>query len=105
MNWPKRIRLGYRTVRVKRARPHSIALNSNLGAQRNDSGELLFADGLDSQAEANIILHEMIHSSLKLAGHDGMEGEERIVGAIANGLCQSMQDNSKLWRKLVEALT
>ena len=102
MRWPKRIRIGYRTLRVRFVNPSSAALDGRngsqcLGAQKTQPGEMFLATGQDPEEEANTMLHEVIHAVLKNAAHGGFEGEERVVTAITAGLCQSMQDDPQLW--------
>ena len=50
------------------------------------------------------MLHEVIHAVLRNSEHSGFEGEERIVGAITAGLCQSMQDDPQLWRAMRQVI-
>ena len=109
MRWPKRIRIGYRTLRVRFVNPSSAALDGRngsqcLGSQKTQPGEMWVATGQDLEEEANTVLHEVIHAVLKNAAHDGFEGEERIVGAITAGLCQSMQDDPQLWRAMRQVI-
>ena len=108
MRWPKRIRIGYRTLRIRFVSPSSAALEGEgnhqcLGAQKSEPGEMWLATGQDPEEAANTMLHEVIHAVLKNAAHGGFEGEERVVTAITAGLCQSMQDDPQLWRAMRRA--
>jgi len=58
---------------------------------------------MDDQEEANTLLHEIVHAALKLSGQDS-EGEEKMVEALTSCLCQALQDNPKLWHKLMKSL-
>lgn len=52
------------------------------------------APGLMPTHEANTLLHEVLHAVLHAAGVGLLlEEEEKIVLAMANGLCQVMKDN------------
>ena len=63
---------------------------------------------MDSQVQADTLLHEIIHLILIAMGHEIGEGEdlhtEKNVLVIANGLSTFLRDNGDTFKDLIEAL-
>lgn len=54
--------------------------------------------------EADTLLHEVMHSTLRQQGRVSCEEEETYVRALATGLCGVFRDNPALLRYLTKAL-
>lgn len=68
-------------------------------------GRIQITKGLDPAEKANTILHEILHAVCYTQGTDlGVKEEERIVNALANGLCAFIRDNPRFILRLFRLL-
>lgn len=103
MKRPSRLRVGYVDYKIT---PLDVEKNPGaLGVHMPVSHEIRIAPGLNKKEEANTLLHETLHAVIE---HSGIqmsdEAEEQLVLAIANGLCQVIQDNPTFLSYLTKGL-
>lgn len=92
---PKSVRVGFRHYRIEPlpiAGP--LAVNHARGACGYDEGIIQVDCAVDSEMQAQVLLHEILHACWRVAELPE-ESEERVVSTITHQLAQVLQDNPK----------
>ena len=99
MKRPQKIKVGYRTYKVKKLDP--ISATDYFGRHSAGQGIIVLQRDADKEVAANTMLHELVHA-INAVWHEGEEQEisEAQVAAQANGLQTIWRDNPTLFRWL-----
>ena len=78
------------------------ALPGLCGQSDHGQGRITVSPDLDSHLTRDTLLHEVMHSILRMQGHVYTKHEEQYVNSLATGLISVLDDNPKL-RKYLRA--
>jgi len=99
IDFPKSIRVGFRTYRVMPFAPAGPLVHRDRnGAHCFETAIIMVDDTLDPQQGAQVLLHEILHACWAVGGLDEETDEERIVTIFARVLTQVWQDNPKVMK-------
>jgi hypothetical protein len=70
------------------------------GRIRHSTTEIQLESGMNHQATAQTLLHEIVHAVATQIGHQDMK--EGMVDALAYGIYQVMRDNPQLVRMITK---
>ena len=104
---PKKIKVGYRSFKVKVI--ESFPQGGPMGAYE-PSGDLHISPDYDAVETVNTVLHELLHalchtySINEVMDWEDHDEEEKLVGVLGNGLTELMVRNPKLIKFLWESL-
>ena len=105
MQLPEKIEVLNRTYKVIEK---DMSEGSHIGRGQFSKGEICIDSNMDSQVQADTLLHEIIHLILIAMGHELGEGEdlhtEKHVLVIANGLSAFIRDNPGLMQAIEKGL-
>ena len=105
MQLPEKIEVLNRTYKVIEK---DMSEGSHIGRGQFSKGEICIDSNMDSQVQADTLLHEIIHLILIAMGHEVGEGEqlhtEKNVLVISNGLSTFLRDNGEMFKDLIDAL-
>lgn len=105
MKLPKKIEVLNRTYKVIEK---DMSEGNHIGRGQFSKGEICIDSNMDSQVQADTLLHEIIHLILIAMGHEVGEGEdlhtENNVLVIANGLSAFIRDNPGLMTEIQKGL-
>jgi hypothetical protein len=103
MKRPKSIRVGPFDVAI--VPMHEIHAETDRGNYAHDKHEIRLLDRYaSSTSEAEVLLHEILHSIWATYNVKDEDKEERVVTTIAIGLAQVLRDNKDLAEWLRAAL-
>lgn len=99
MNFPKTVKLGPYTFSLKRHQYHTNK-DEHLGWFSASKQEISIADDIHEEAQAEVLLHELLHScwyTSQFNQDKKFEGvEEQIVATLSISLMAIFKNNSKL---------
>lgn len=102
---PETIEVLNRTYKVIKK---DMSEGNYIGKGQFSKGEISIDSNMDSQVQADTLLHEIIHLILIAMGHEVGEGEdlhtEKNVLVIANGLSAFIRDNPGLMQAIEKGL-
>jgi len=105
MKLPKKIEVLNRTYKVVEK---DMSEGSSIGSSAFATGTIAIHSNLDSQAQADTLLHEIIHAILTAMGHEVSEKEslhtEENVLIISNGLATFLRDNPETFKEIIKSL-
>jgi len=105
MKLPEKIEVLNRTYKVIEK---DMSEGSHIGRGEFSKGEICIDSNMDSQVQADTLLHEVIHLILIAMGHEVGEGEdlhtEKNVLVVSNGLAAVIRDNPDLMPAIQKGL-
>jgi hypothetical protein len=101
---PTKIRVGYVDYRIIPT-TKEVEEEGAIGYHSPTAHVIMVKPGLNKPETANTLLHETVHAIIEHAGLQLTEdGEEEIVRAVANGLCQVIRDNPAFMPCIVKGM-
>lgn len=77
-------------------------LGDNYGECDHEDASIEIVEGLRTELDQEILLHETMHAVLRQQGRDYCKAEEVYVTALAAGLAVVFRDNPKLVKHLTK---
>ena len=99
---PTKVKVGYRTIKIKYVRPDFIMddMMESYGEYRAREGVIYIQDSLVPQERCNTTWHEILHAVVYIAGLNQANGplkeddaEELVVNQISNFMMGVYRDN------------
>ena len=99
---PTKVKVGYRTIKIKYVRPDFIMddMTDCFGEFRSREGVILIQDSLVGQERCNTTWHEILHSVVYIFSLNQANGplkeddaEELVVNTVSNGFMCVYRDN------------
>jgi hypothetical protein len=100
MSLPSEIRLGYRTLRVLRM--PLISMGAKVGEYQSHADTIVVAEGLSPVDELHTLIHELVHAVWATRCLREGDDEERIVGALSEGVLELLMRNPDLLLRIGE---
>ena len=105
MKLPEKIEVLNRTYKVTLK---DMSEGNHIGKGHFSNGEISIDSNMDSQVQADTLLHEVIHLTLIAMGHEigdenGLHTEKNVL-VISNGLAAVIRDNPALMPAIQKGL-
>ena len=107
MKLPKKVKVGYKTYKIKEWESAEDRHSHSLGAARHHEAEIFIDTHSVNETEVvNTMLHEILHCISWTYGlqadFGSQEFEEKIVNTVANGLIETMQSNKDVFQFILD---
>ena len=103
MKLPVKLKVGYRNYKIEDLPQHEADARGLRGTHLSHSGVIRIERGMDTEQQANTLIHEILHACWSQC-HLDEDIEEHTITVLTNQLTQVFQDNPEVTKYLRDAL-